>query len=107
METAAKRLEKGILNAAQESGVPIQQTRVGTMFSTFFTNETILDWTSVETCDTDLFSSFFQGMLSRGVYIAPSQFEAGFISTTHDHAVIDATIQAASESLNMLEIGKV
>jgi len=104
METTAQRLGEGIQDAAQEAGVPIRQTRVGTMFSTFFTDHPILDWPSVETCDTVRFSSFFQGMLSRGVYLAPSQFEAGFISTEHDEAVVDATIQAARESLNSLDL---
>ena len=104
METAAQRLAEGIQKSAQEAGVSIQQTRVGTMFSTFFTDHPILDWPSVETCDTLRFSSFFQGMLSRGIYLAPSQFEAGFISTEHDEAVVDATVQAARASLNLLDL---
>ncbi len=103
LEAAAQRLTAGIGEAAREAGVPVQQTRVGTMFATFFTETPVRDWDSVKTSDTDRFARFFRAMLERGVYLAPSQFEAGFISLAHDDAVIDATIEAAREA--MKEIG--
>ncbi len=99
MIAMANRLEEGIAEAAESAGVPVTQTRVGTMFSTFFTQSSIRDWPTVKTCDTAFFGRFFQGMLARGVYLAPSQFEAGFVSSAHDEAVVDATIQAAREVL--------
>jgi glutamate-1-semialdehyde 2,1-aminomutase len=103
LEKAADKLTAGIGAVAREAGVPIQQTRVGTMFSTFFTEEPIKDWGTVKTCDTERFGKYFQAMLEHGVYIAPSQFEAGFISTMHDEAVIAKTVEAASSSLAQIK----
>jgi glutamate-1-semialdehyde 2,1-aminomutase len=68
------------------------------MFSTFFTEKPVRDWPSAKTSDTEVFGKFFQGMLVRGVYMAPSQFEAGFMSSAHGDAEIEATIQAAAET---------
>jgi len=98
LEALTKRLTAGLGEAARAAGVPIQQTRVGTMFATFFTETPIRDWQSVKTCDTDRFARFFRAMLERGVYLAPSQYEAGFMSLAHDEAAIDATIEAAREA---------
>ncbi|GAB4523656.1 MAG: glutamate-1-semialdehyde 2,1-aminomutase [Anaerolineales bacterium] len=95
LERRAAALTAGVGQAAAEAGVPVQHTRVGTMFCTFFTETPVRDWDTVKTCDTARFGRFFQAMLERGVYLAPSQFEAGFISTAHDDAVLDATIAAA------------
>ncbi len=99
LEAAARRLAAGIGEAAREAGVPVQQTRVGTMFATFFTETPVRDWPTVKTSDTERFARFFRAMLERGVYLAPSQFEAGFISLAHDDAVLDATIEAAREAM--------
>lgn len=98
LEAVAARLSDGIMDAAREKGVPIRATRVGTMFTTFFMEQQPLDWSSVKTCDTGRFGRFFRAMLARGVYLAPSQFEAGFISTAHTPEVIAATIEAARQS---------
>lgn len=102
LEQAAGRLEAGIAAAAQKAGVPIQQTRVGTMFTTFFSETKPVDWNSVKGADKARFARFFQKMLENGVYLAPSQFEAGFLSTLHEAAVIDATIEAAEKALKSL-----
>ncbi len=102
MEDAAVQLAQGVKEAAVEFNIPIQQTRVGTMFSTFFTEETISDWPTVKTCDTKRFSLFFQELLENGVYIAPSQFEAGFVSTEHTQDVIEKTIEAVRMSFQKL-----
>ena len=99
LEYTASTLVKGIGLSAQEAGVPIQQTHVGTMFSLFFTETPIVDWSSVKTCDTNRFSNFFQKMLNQGIYLAPSQFEAGFISTTHDENIIQETLEAAKKAI--------
>ncbi|TAK14464.1 MAG: glutamate-1-semialdehyde-2,1-aminomutase [Anaerolineae bacterium] len=92
---AAEKLERGISQAAAEAGVPIQSNRVGTMFSVFFTDEPVVDWPSASRSDTARFSRYFSTMLAQGVYLAPSQFEAGFLSTTHSPDVIEETISAA------------
>ena len=95
MVSAVQGLGEGIGQAAQQAGVPVQQTAVGTMFSTFFTETEIKDWPTVKTCDTEFFGKFFQKMLENGVYLAPSQFEAGFVSSVHTEEVIGKTIEAA------------
>jgi len=99
MESAVKTLAQGIGQVAHQAGVPIQQTAVGTMFSTFFTESEVKDWTTVKTCDTERFGKYFQYMLENGVYLAPSQFEAGFMSTVHTTEIIEQTINAAQQSL--------
>lgn len=102
LETAADKLTAGIGAAAQAADVPLVQTRVGTMFAAFFTDEPVYDWDSVSLSDTGKFGRYFQAMLERGVYLAPSQFEAGFISTAHDAAVIEDTIKAAEWAMQQL-----
>src|SRR5687768_17435554 len=98
LEQAAGRLEAGISSTAKKAGIPIQQTRVGTMFTTFFSETKPVDWNTVKLADKVQFGKFFQKMLENGVYLAPSQFEAGFVSTAHSEDVIDATITAAEEA---------
>lgn len=102
-EAAALHLVDGIWHAALESGIPIEQNRVGTMFSTFFTETPVTDWHSASTSDTQRFASFFRGMLQRGVYLAPSQFEAGFTSTVHSEQAIYATVEAARQVFETLK----
>jgi glutamate-1-semialdehyde 2,1-aminomutase len=102
MEQAAGRLEAGISSAANKAGIPIQQTRAGTMFTTFFSETRPIDWNTVKVADKTRFGKFFQKMLENGVYLAPSQFEAGFLSILHDDAIIDATIEAADEAFRSL-----
>ncbi|MDH5507187.1 MAG: glutamate-1-semialdehyde 2,1-aminomutase [Anaerolineae bacterium] len=99
LEQAAAALSTGLAAAAQAAAVPVQQTRVGSMSSLFFTQQPVRDWDSVKTCDTARFAKYFQAMLAQGVYLAPSQFEAGFVSTAHDEAVIAATVEAAEKAL--------
>jgi len=98
LEQAAATLTTGIGQAAQKAGIPVQQTRVGTMFSTFFTETPVRDWSTVKACDTARFARFFSAMLEHGVYLAPSQFEAGFISTAHTDEVIAQTVAAAEKA---------
>jgi glutamate-1-semialdehyde 2,1-aminomutase len=102
MEQAAGRLEVGISSAARKAGIPIQQTRVGTMFTTFFSETRPVDWGTVKVADKARFGRFFQKMLENGVYLAPSQFEAGFLSILHDDAIIDATLEAAAQAFQSL-----
>ncbi len=102
LESRTRQLETGIASAAKKAGVPIQQTRVGTMFTTFFSETKPKDWNTVKVADKFRFGKFFQKLLENGVYLAPSQFEAGFISITHTNAVIDTTIAAAELALKAL-----
>jgi glutamate-1-semialdehyde 2,1-aminomutase len=98
MEQAAAKLEAGISAAAEEAGVPIQQTRVGTMFTTFFSERKPVDWNTVKVADKVQFGKFFQKMLENGVYLAPSQFEAGFLSIRHSEVIIEDTLTAVTEA---------
>jgi glutamate-1-semialdehyde 2,1-aminomutase len=102
MESLAERLGEGMRERASNSGVALQTTRVGTMFSAFFNARTPVDWESVSASDTDRFALYFSEMLARGVYIAPSQFEAGFISTEHGEEEIEATLRAAENAFAAL-----
>jgi len=90
-----ERLCAGVGKAARDAGVPVTQTQVGTMFCTYFTPGPVVNWDSASQSDTEQFGRFFQAMLAAGVYVAPSQFEAGFMSTVHTDEVIEATIDAA------------
>lgn len=95
MEQQAARLAAGICAAAEDAGVQITTQRVGTMFTTFFTKHPVKDWASAKAADTARYARYFRAMLEEGVYLAPSQFEAGFLSTAHQEAQIKRTIQAA------------
>ncbi|MGE5251965.1 MAG: aminotransferase class III-fold pyridoxal phosphate-dependent enzyme, partial [Bacteroidota bacterium] len=102
LNARARQLEAGIQSAAARCGVPIFQTRVGTMFTTFFTLTPPVNWGTVKDADVSRFSRFFRGMLEQGVYLAPSQFEAGFISMAHTEAVIAETVRAAEAAMKTL-----
>ena len=71
--------------------------RVGSVFTFFFTDAPVTDYESAKRSDTERFGRFFRGMLERGIYLAPSQFEAAFLSAAHNEADIDRTIAAAKE----------
>lgn len=94
LEQAAIKLETGTASAAKETGIPIQQTRVGTMFTTFFSETEPTNWNTVRLADKVKFGNFFQTMLANGIYLAPSQFEAGFISIMHTETIIEQTLEA-------------
>ncbi|MFQ5576691.1 MAG: glutamate-1-semialdehyde 2,1-aminomutase [Anaerolineae bacterium] len=98
----AQTLCAGIGAAANAAGVPLYQTQVGTMFCAYFSDTPVTDWDSASQADTERFGKFFWGMVKRGVYPAPSQFEAGFMSAAHSQTEIDATIEAAKAALAAL-----
>ncbi len=102
MERRAQALETGIREAADASDVPIYQTRVGTMFSMFFVEQPVHDWPEVKVSDVERFGRYFQAMLAEGVYLAPSQFEAGFLSSVHDDEIIRHSIEAAATAMKTL-----
>jgi glutamate-1-semialdehyde 2,1-aminomutase len=95
LESTTRQLAEGLSFAAREAGVPLQVSRAGSMFGAFFSAEPVTDWESAKKCDTARFSRYFRRMLDQGVYLAPSQFEAGFVSTAHGPAEIEATLKAA------------
>ena len=96
------RLDAGIKAAADKAGVPVFQTRVGSMQGLFFTATTVVDYDTAKTSDTERFGRYFHAMLEEGVYLAPSQFEAGFLSTSHGELEIDATIAAAEKAMQQI-----
>ena len=102
LEATSSLLEKGINEAAQKSGKTVQVSRVGSILTVFFTENGVTDYESASMADTKRYGMFFHGMLERGIYLPPSQFEAWFISTAHTAADINATIKAVNESLGAL-----
>lgn len=95
----AAMLEEGLRDAAKKAGAETKFYRAGTMFCTYFTGREVVDYASAKTSDTARFSRFFRGMVGRGINIAPSQFEAGFISLAHSEGDIRRTINAAHAAL--------
>jgi glutamate-1-semialdehyde 2,1-aminomutase len=95
LETKTNTLCDGLEAAAREAGVAFTTQRVGGMFGMFFSTEKVDTYAQALACDTAAFNRFFHAMLERGVYLAPSAFEAGFMSGAHDEATIMATIEAA------------
>jgi len=99
LEDKARALEEGLKDASKRAGVKTRFYRAGTMFCTYFTDRGVHDYSTAKLSDTERFARFFRGMLKRGVSIAPSQFEAGFISLAHSVRDIDRTIGAAYEAM--------
>ncbi len=99
LEQRAARLEAGLGAAAAAAGLPLTINRVGSMLTAFGTAGPVTDYTTARRADTERYARFFRAMLARGVYLAPSQFEAAFVSTVHTDAEIDATIAAARDAM--------
>ncbi|MEW6571170.1 MAG: glutamate-1-semialdehyde 2,1-aminomutase [Nitrospirota bacterium] len=98
LENAAALLEKGLVDAAKKADAKTRFYRAGTMFCTYFTSIDVQDYKTAKTSDISKFARFFWGMLKRGVNLAPSQFEAGFLSLAHSERDIERTVRAAYES---------
>jgi glutamate-1-semialdehyde 2,1-aminomutase len=99
LEALGARLATGLAGAAKGAGVPAVVNRAGSMWTAFFDAGPVFDYETATRSDTKRYARFFHGMLARGVYLAPSQFEAAFVSTAHDEALIDRTIAAAAEAM--------
>jgi glutamate-1-semialdehyde 2,1-aminomutase len=99
LEAKGQRLADGLVEAAAASRVPAHTNRVGSMLTTFFTGVAVTDYATAKTSDTKRYGVFFHAMLDRGVSLAPSQFEAAFISAAHSAEDLDATVAAAREAL--------
>ena len=102
LEAVGSELEQGMVAVAKATQIPMQFQRIGSMFCGYFTEEPVWNLADAMRSDRTRFARFFHGMLDRGIYLAPSQFEAGFISTAHTSAEIEATIQAAEAVLKTL-----
>jgi glutamate-1-semialdehyde 2,1-aminomutase len=102
LEKTTAELAAGLRRAAEIARVPLQVSNVGSMFGAFFSGEPVKDWESARKSDTARFSRYFRRMLAEGVYLAPSQFEAGFVSTAHGPSEVEATLKAAASAFAAL-----
>lgn len=102
LEELSSRLEEGIKEAANSTGVEVTSNRVGAMFTIFFNTEPIADYVTATKSDTEKYAAYFRSMLRQGIYLAPSQFEAGFMSLVHSEEDIDKTIEASKKAFEEL-----
>jgi len=102
LESTAQALAEGLYDATISNGIDAFHSRVGSMLMLYFTGAEVVDADGARTSDVDRFNRYFWGMLERGVYIAPSQFEAGFVSLVHSEADVEGTVRAANEALSRL-----
>ncbi len=98
----ADKLAVGLKKAAENAGIKARIDHVGSMLGFFFTDREVANFEDAKTCDLELFATYYKGMLNKGIYLAPSQFESLFVSTAHEVEQIDATIKAAEEVLDGL-----
>jgi len=97
------QLVAGVMAAAKDAGVPLTENHVGGMFGFFFTaQDKVTDFAGATACDGEKFKAFYHAMLDRGVYLAPSAYEAGFVSAAHSEADLAATITAAAEAFRTI-----
>ena len=102
LEQRSAKLCEGLSQAAAEAGVKTITNRVGSMWTSFFADEPVTNWATANNSNRELYGKFFHAMLAEGVYLAPSQFEAGFVSVAHTDSVIDQTIQASRKAFRVL-----
>ncbi|MES0328219.1 MAG: aminotransferase class III-fold pyridoxal phosphate-dependent enzyme, partial [Gammaproteobacteria bacterium] len=96
-------LTDGILDAAKSAGIAMTCNRVGGMFGLFFSEEKVTSFEQATQCNVEQFKQFFHGMLDEGIYMAPSAYESGFVSTMHSNDELDKTIAAAKKVLNNIK----
>ncbi len=102
LSAQTKKLVDGLSDAAKEAGLPFCGDAVGGMFGIYFTGKVPENYAQMMACDKERFNRFFHLMLDAGVYLAPSAFEAGFVSAMHSDAVIAETVTAARQAFNAL-----
>lgn len=103
LDEKAGHLATGLEQAAENAGIDVIGARIGSMLGLFFNEKSVLNFDDAKASDLEMFSAFYNGMLQKGVYIAPSQFEALFVSAAHGREHIDATIKAAEEVMDGLK----
>ncbi len=102
MEEAGAKLITGLQTAASQANIPLAANRLGTMFGVFFQEGPVTNWDTAAQSNTARFGQYFQAMLAQGIYLAPSQYESGFISAVHGDAEINTTIAAAEKAFARL-----
>jgi glutamate-1-semialdehyde 2,1-aminomutase len=103
LDEKTERLAAGLKGVSEKAGINVKLTRAGSMLGLFFTDRDVMNFEDAKTSDLEMFSSYYKGMLKEGVYLAPSQFEALFVSAAHDTINIDKTIQAAEKVMGELK----
>ena len=104
LDKLAGEVVAGVAAAARDAGVTMCYNRVGSMFTWFFTEGPVTDWTSAEKCDTQAFGRFFRAMLENGIYLPPSQFEAAFLGAAHTEKDVQQTIVAAKQAFAAVHV---
>jgi len=99
LETTSRKLTEGLAAAARNAGIKTITNRVGSMWTSFFAGEPVIDWSTANRSNRERYARFFHAMLDEGVYLAPSQFEAAFVSLAHTDAIIEQTIHAAEKAV--------
>ncbi len=102
LDRSAERLPSGLVEAAQNAGVEVSAARVGSMLGLYFAAGPVADFNDAKRSNLDRFSRYYQAMLEEGIYLAPSQFEAAFVSAAHDEAAVEETIQAAARAFEIV-----
>jgi glutamate-1-semialdehyde 2,1-aminomutase len=102
LDKVSEKLARGLQKAAADAGQAVSVSRVGSMLGLFFTGIPVRNFSDAKTSDLKKFAAYYKGMRERGVYLAPSQYEALFVSAAHTEAQIDATVAAAAEVLKLL-----
>ena len=105
LEQRSAKLCEGLSQAATEAGVKTITNRVGSMWTSFFTAEPVTNWATANKSNRESYGKFFHAMLDEGVYLAPSQFEAGFVSITHTDEIVEQTIEAARRAFRIFDVG--
>ncbi|MHB1119889.1 MAG: glutamate-1-semialdehyde 2,1-aminomutase [Bellilinea sp.] len=100
MQRRAGELETGVREILARTGVPAVLQSVGTMFTLFFTGQPVTNWSTAKTASREQYAAIFRALLAQGVYLAPSQFEAGFLSTAHGQDEIEMTLSAMEHALS-------
>jgi glutamate-1-semialdehyde 2,1-aminomutase len=103
IDEASRLVAQGVATVLSEAGIPVTTNRVGAMWTWFFTNERVVDFTTAAASDTARFGVFHRAMMNRGVWLPPSQFEAMFLGTAHSREVIEATMDAAKHAVVSLQ----
>jgi glutamate-1-semialdehyde 2,1-aminomutase len=104
LEKRSTAIVSGLAALTREAGIPVTWNQVGSMFTGFFTDGEVFDYTSAKRSDTARFARFFHAMLDGGVYLPPSQFEAAFVSLAHDDRTLERTLESARAALKTLSI---
>lgn len=103
LSAKASKLCQGLEQAAKDAGIALSTNQVGAMFGVFFSDEKVSSYQQATQCNIDLFKRFYHGMLEHGIYLAPSAFEAGFVSSAHTDALINETISKAASILQQIQ----